>query len=581
MDIKQYRCKNCGGADNLKIEGDTCACKYCGSVVRVDTAQEYMAEVRKVFGEALAEQKQEQVANCRRNLWKAVHAEHVSSAEVISCVQELKKLLPDDFQANFFEVATSGTPKQLNSFLRGVDVSKNGVYIEDIADYILRNLESSTVLPLKDLITRGLKNEKYTEYITRVEDEAEKLKQGIYHPQVPRDVFLAYSSKDFAKVNEIAEFLEGNKISCFVALRNLRHGRGSVENYLKNLQTAMHNCKCVVFLSSENSRDLDCDALKVELPYIKDNEPDMGRIEYILSDYGSQTSYAAKLILEDFFNGQEYCRTKEDLIKRILRYTTGIKGESAAMDGNEKVKYCVSCGKKNPLDAKRCMECGSAQFASSYEAYLREKLEKEYAQKYQGQPQVGAPNPMGGYNPSYAADAARRAQEEALRQQRIASEIAASQATVNRATPSNAPKPDFSMYGTVLKKYNGKKAEVVIPEGVTEIADEAFWWCEGIKSVTIPEGVISIGKNAFYNCSNLVSVEIPNGVASIGDRAFSSCAKLASITIPESVTSMGNQVFSNCRKLKSINCRAQSKYRDWNGQWIGDCTAEIVWGYKG
>lgn len=571
MDLKQYRCKNCGGADNFKTDGDTCECRYCGSIVRVDTAQEYMAEVRKVFGEALAEQKEEQVANCRRNLWKAMHAEYVSSEEVLNCVHELKKLLPDDFQANFFEVATRGTPQQLNSFLSGVDIVKNGVYIEDMADYILRNLESSTVLPLKDLLTRGLKNEKYTEYITKVEDEAEKLKQGIYSPQVPRDVFLAYSSKDFAKVNEIAGFLEGNKISCFVALRNLRHGRGSVENYLKNLQTAMHNCKCVVFLSSDNSRDLDCDALKVELPYIKDNEPDMGRIEYILSDYGSQTSYAAKLILEDFFNGQEYCRTKEDLIKRILRYTTGIKGESAAHGADEKVKYCVSCGKKNPLDAKRCMECGSAEFASSYEGYLREKLEKEYAAKYQSQQQSGAYNPMG------TAEAAKRAQAEALRQSEIAATYGA---PVKRATLSNAPKPEFEMVGTTLKKYNGKKSEVIIPQGVTAIADEAFWWCDSVKSITIPPGVTSIGKNAFYNCSNLESVEIPNGVTSIGERAFGSCSRLSSVTIPESVTSMGTQVFSNCGKLKVINCEASNKPKTWDVQWIGYCMAEIVWGYK-
>ena len=567
MDLKQYRCKNCGGSDNLKIEGDVCECKYCGSIVRVDTAQEYITEVRKVFGEALAEQKEEQVANCRRNLWKAVHAEYVSSNEVLNYAQELKKLLPDDFQANFFEVATAGTPEQLNSFLSGVDTDKNGVYIGDMADYILRNLESSTVLPLKDLITRGLKNEKYTDYITRVEDEAEKLKQGIYHPQVPRDVFLAYSSKDHIAVNEIAEFLEGNKISCFVALRNLRHGRGSVENYLKNLQTAMHNCKCVVFLSSDHSRDLDCDALKVELPYIKDNEPDMGRIEYILSDYGSQTGYAAKLILEDFFSGQEYCRTKEDLLKRILRYTTGIKGESAKSAGDEKVKYCVSCGSKNPLAAKRCMECGSAEFAGTYEAYLREKLEKEYAAKYQGQPQVGAFNPAAGFMP-YASEIA-------------ATKAPASYAPVNRATPSNAPKPEFEMSGTLLRKYNGKNSEVVIPSSVTAIADEAFWWNNGVKSITIPQGVTSIGKNAFYNCTNLTSVTIPDSVTSIGERAFASCQKLTDITIPVSVAAMGTQVFSNCSKLKTINCEIQSKPKAWDGQWIGYCMAEIVWGYKG
>ena len=569
MDFKQYHCKNCGGANSVKVDGDSFKCNYCGSVVQLERAQEYMDEVRKVLGDALAEQKQEQINNCRRNLWQAAHAEFVSSSEVLSYAQELKKLLPDDFQANFYEVATKDAPQSINEFLRSVDVEKNGCYIEDIANYILRNLESSTVLPLKDLITRGLKNEQYTEYITKVEDEAAKLKEGLYHPQVPRDVFLAYSSKDFKKVNEIAEFLEENKISCFVALRNLRHGRGSVENYLKNLQTAMHNCKCVVFLSSENSRDLDCDALKVELPHIKDNEPNMGRIEYILTDYGKETTAAAKLILEDFFNGQEYCRTKEDLLRRILRYTTGIKGETAAA-GDEQVKYCIICGKKNPLSAKRCMECGSAEFASTYEGYLREKLEKEYAQKYQAQPQAGAFNPMGGYNPVYAQEAAKRAQEEAFKQQRLATQ---------RTAPSGADKREFEVVGTTLKKYNGKQEELAVPKNVTEIGDEAFWWNQSVKSIIIPQGVTAIGKNAFYNCVNLESVTIPDSVTSIGERAFSGCTKLAGVTIPAGVTKIGNQAFSNCTKLKTINCEATAKPKDWDGQWIG-CNAKPVWGYK-
>ena len=570
MDYKQYHCKNCGGANTVKVEGDSFKCHFCGTIVQLETAQEYMDEVRKVLGDALAEQKEEQVANCRRNLWQATHAEYISSTEVLNYAQELKKLLPDDFQANFYEVATQGTPKQINEFLRGVDIAKNGSYIEDIADYILRNLESSTVLPLKDLITRGLKNEQYTDYITKVEDEAAKLKEGLYHPQVPRDVFLAYSSKDFKKVNEIAEFLEENKISCFVALRNLRHGKGSVENYLKNLQTAMHNCKCVVFLSSENSRDLDCDALKVELPHIKDNEPNMGRIEYILTDYGKDTSVAAKLILEDFFNGREYCRTKEDLLRRILRYTTGINGETAVADGEEKVKYCVVCGKKNPLSAKRCMECGSAEFASTYEGYLREKLEKEYAAKYQAQPQTGTFNPTGSYNPTGGYPAY--------------TPTSAPKAPVNRVSAGTAPKADkreFEISGTTLKKYNGRQAELAIPKTVTAIGDEAFWWCESVKSVIIPQGVTSIGKNAFYNCINLESITIPDSVTSIGERAFSSCTKLANITIPKSVTQIGSQAFSNCTKLKTINCGAESKPKDWDSQWIGYCNAKPVWGYKG
>ena len=383
MGLILHRCVKCG--EDLKQKGNRFECDFCGSIYRDETAKEYAEQVRSIFGDALAEQKEEAIANCRKNLWRAVHAEHVSSADVLNCVRELKKLLPDDFQANFYEVATQGTARQINSFLNGIDVTRQGLFVETIADYLLRSLESLNVLPLKDLITRGLKGEKYTEYITKTEDEAVKLKEGLYSPQVPRDVFIAYSSKDQKAVNEIVEFLEENKISCFVALRNLRHGRGSAENYLNNLKIAMHNCRCVVFLSSDNSRDLDCDALKIELPYIKDNEPSMGRIEYLLTDYNRDTTYAAKRILENFFNGLEYCRTKEDLIDRILEYITGNFGKPTVADNVKQVKYCLNCGSENPTVAKRCMECGGASFAEDYESYLRAKLEKEYAEKFKKQ----------------------------------------------------------------------------------------------------------------------------------------------------------------------------------------------------
>lgn len=319
----------CCGADSVKIEGDICKCKYCGASYLIEKSKEYVEEIKNIFGDLQVEQKMESVANARQNLWNAVHAENVSDKQVVLCVNELKRLLPDDFQARFYEIAVSGTPKQINAFLDNVDVEKNGMYVELIADFMLRSLVGSNVLPLKELITRGLKGKKYTDYITKVEDEAEKLKNGIYSPQVPRDVFVAYSSKDYKAVNEIVEFLEENKITCFVASRNLRHGRGAAENYKNNLIVAMHNCKCVVFISSDNSRDLDCDALKIELPYIKDNEPEMGRIEYLLTNYGKDTPYVAKRILESFFNGLEYCRSKEDLVDRILRYITGDMGGDA------------------------------------------------------------------------------------------------------------------------------------------------------------------------------------------------------------------------------------------------------------
>ena len=69
----------------------------------------------------------------------------------------------------------------------------------------------------------------------------------------------------------------------------------------------------------------------------------------------------------------------------------------------------------------------------------------------------------------------------------------------------------------------------IIPNSVTSIGDDAFYYCRGLTSVVIPNSVTSIGSQAFYNCSGLTSIEIPNSVTSIGSSAFYLCEKLKTV----------------------------------------------------
>ena len=88
---------------------------------------------------------------------------------------------------------------------------------------------------------------------------------------------------------------------------------------------------------------------------------------------------------------------------------------------------------------------------------------------------------------------------------------------------------DFVIEDGVLKQYNGKDTEVIVPEGVTKIGGNwrgGFYSCHWIERVVLPNSLKEIGDNAFNGCSSLKSIDIPDGVMVIGEGAFSYCEKL-------------------------------------------------------
>ena len=85
---------------------------------------------------------------------------------------------------------------------------------------------------------------------------------------------------------------------------------------------------------------------------------------------------------------------------------------------------------------------------------------------------------------------------------------------------------------------------------VTSIGDYAFFYWDGLTSVSFPE-CTSIGYNAFYYCDSLTSVNFPK-CTSIGEYAFADCYSLTSASFPECV-SINHDGFDNCRNLISVN----------------------------
>ena len=90
-----------------------------------------------------------------------------------------------------------------------------------------------------------------------------------------------------------------------------------------------------------------------------------------------------------------------------------------------------------------------------------------------------------------------------------------------------------------------------LPE-INELNSYLFYYCKKIQSIEIPNTITSIGDNTFRHCESITSLIIPNGVKTIGSYAFAACYNLSSINLPISVTRINNNAFAACQKLQSI-----------------------------
>lgn len=111
---------------------------------------------------------------------------------------------------------------------------------------------------------------------------------------------------------------------------------------------------------------------------------------------------------------------------------------------------------------------------------------------------------------------------------------------------------DFLILGNTLLDYRGTAKEVMVPDGVKIIGEEAFAEKGDIVSVHLPEGLISIRQNAFCGCGQLASVSLPDSLCSILDATFSDCILLEEINLNH-VEEIGEDAFRGCRQLEILD----------------------------
>lgn len=120
---------------------------------------------------------------------------------------------------------------------------------------------------------------------------------------------------------------------------------------------------------------------------------------------------------------------------------------------------------------------------------------------------------------------------------------------INIILPQNLTKIEFA-------GFDGANIEqITIPDAVTEIGNNAFYYCDRLASITLPQGLQKISDYMFAYCRSLTSITIPAAVTEIGTQAFMASG-LTTITIPSTVTALGSVAFANCESLTSMVIQA-------------------------
>ena len=110
----------------------------------------------------------------------------------------------------------------------------------------------------------------------------------------------------------------------------------------------------------------------------------------------------------------------------------------------------------------------------------------------------------------------------------------------------------FYIAGNYQSGRTPKFEEIILPEGLETLGNEAFYENTNLKRIAFPSTLKSIGGSAFYNCSQLTNVSLPTSLQRIEGSTFQGCTSLTEAHISSAITSIGDKAFYGCSKLNDV-----------------------------
>lgn len=93
--------------------------------------------------------------------------------------------------------------------------------------------------------------------------------------------------------------------------------------------------------------------------------------------------------------------------------------------------------------------------------------------------------------------------------------------------------------------------QIAIPDSVTVIEQEAFYYCYKLEKLTLSKNLKTIGDSAFFSLDSLKELIIPDSVTSIGIRTFANLL-IKEVSIPASVNTLGSSAFAGSPNLSTV-----------------------------
>ncbi len=236
--MNQAKCTNCGASLSVQQGDKTCVCQYCQTTNIVENA----LALGKVEVDVTKD-----IQTLRSNL--ATFAQQNSIDEILRVSQKLLDWIPQDFVARYFFAYAKqqqNQPRFMYEFYRQV-INHTETELKLVVEHLILFSELRDMRRVLDFLERisPLSLEKYRiSHLHRVEKEEQ-------YTNVPRDVFICFSSYNLDIAEAIVREIEADGNTCWISTRNLRPDDS--DNYWLNIENAIQNSNVFLVVSSSDA----------------------------------------------------------------------------------------------------------------------------------------------------------------------------------------------------------------------------------------------------------------------------------------------------------------------------------------